>query len=475
MARIVLELEIDGTPVGTVQRASWALGPARITDELTPGTISVEVAGEVAGDPGDTIVLSCGSTILFTGLLDSIRDRRDVAGRHWSSITGTDVIGTLGAAELDDFTTAGTTANSIGADASNTATGVSITFYDRTSRGLVPCGTVGDFDPFTGSLLDYMNAIARASNAIMTSMPNGQIHTHSRQSFYAPTVSNGSFDTNTSGWAGVNGGAISRVTASPYAGAGNARIVSSSTAYSGARAAITGKFRPYHTYRLTLQARTISGSADALFILGETGTDDQGAVKTLTASWAPYTVDWTPSDLRTAVYVDARNNAAASNTFEIDSVTITEVVDPLDITGGIGEWTRELSVDSVVNAWRIQPGGGGRSAWNTIPASVAAYGQRVFEADAASVTTGGEGDDGDDTLVPFASWASYADAAAPRWIVTAGTVIVTDDADPALALAPFDWIDDGEQAWMVLSTSWTMEPGGALVCTVTADDLLALL
>lgn len=144
-------------------------------------------------------------------------------------------------------------------------------------------------------------------------------------------VENGTFDTDTTGWSAVNGGAISQLTSSPFAGSGYARIVSSSTIYSGADYSFgTRSFVSGRTYRLQLAARTISGSAVVNLGLGDVGAGDRStSTPTLASSWALYTLDWTASADRTAVSVTLRNNAAASNTFEVDEVEVFEAIDDL--------------------------------------------------------------------------------------------------------------------------------------------------
>ena len=163
-------------------------------------------------------------------------------------------------------------------------------------------------------------------------------------------VENGTFEVDTTGWSAVNGGAISRQTSTPFGGSGYARIVSSSTIFSGADYSLgTRRFVSGRTYRVQLAARTISGSAVVNLGLGDVGASDRStSTPTLTSSWALYTVDWTAGGDRTAVSVTVRNNAAATNTFEVDEVEVFEAADDITTDVQAMRWSRSLDA---VGTW----------------------------------------------------------------------------------------------------------------------------
>lgn len=465
MALPTIGVTIDGgTVTSQLLSASWNLGISDFLADLAPNTASLSFKGQLSVSPADSVAITAGGTAMWTGRLDSYIETRDVNGDYWSSVTATDLIGALGSAHLEDVAGTSGTGDSIIESMATTA-GVTIDVVDSSSGGLASLDTYAlhHSDNFTGSVLEYASLVANSSNAMLALQRDGTIKAWTRQKMAEGFVTNGTFDTNTSGWSNVSGGAISRVTASPYAGAGNARIVTSSTAFSGSRFAITGTFRKDHTYRLDLRARTISGSADALFILGETGTDDVGSVETLTASWDPYLIDWTPSADRTAVYVDARNNSAASNTFEIDSVTVTEIVSATDISASIVSWEKSTSIDVDINRWVLQGGTGGLLADSDDAADVAIYGERTFLVDAAL----------DVVVSQYDDWIAYGGSQRP--IVTRGELVVSSSASSLLALDPLDWVSDGTDDWQIMSMQWSAAPGEPWRLTVTADNLIYLL
>lgn len=453
-----------GTVTSQLLSASWNLGISDFLADLSPNTASLQFKGQLSVSPADAVVITAGGTAMWTGRLDTYTETRDVNGDYWSSVTATDLIGALGAAHLEDVAGTSGTGDSIIESMASTA-GITIDVVDSSSEGLASLDTYAAHhtDNFTGSVLEYARLVANSSNAMLALQRDGKIKAWTREKMAEGFVTNGTFDVNTTGWTNVNGGAISRVTASPYAGAGNARIVSSSTAFSGSRFAITGTFKKDHTYRLDLRARTISGSAVVLFILGETSTDDASSTPTLTSSWDPYSVDWTPTADRTAVYVDARNNAAASNTFEIDSVAVTEVVNATDISASIVTWEKTTSIDVDINRWVLQGGSGALLADSSDAADVAIYGERAYIVDAAL----------DVVVFQYDDWAAYGGSQRP--IVTNGELVVSSSTSPLLALDPLDWVYDGTDNWQIMSMTWSAAPGEPWRLTITADNLIYLL
>lgn len=467
MALPTLTATIDGASVtSSMQSASWSLGPSDFLADLAPSTASLSFKGQVTAAVRDEVVISSDSGVQWTGYVDTITETRDVAGNYWTSIGATDVVGTLGSASLEEAAPASGGSHQI-AETLATAAGITLDGVNDSfdSIALLSWGVSYAGTTFTGTVLEYINLAARSANEMAAMHPDGSLHFLSRTRL--AYISNGTFDTNTTGWGATGTGAsISRVTASPYAGAGNLRVVSGTDLFGGAYFNIGSaqyRFVKGITYRLSLYARTISGSADVSFGLGDVGASDRYApTQTITASWANYTVDWTPTATRTAVSIDLRNVAAASNTFEVDSVTISIV--PITLPAS-ESWTKQTSLDVDINKWALY---GATSGWAEYTAEdaadIAAYGERSYLVN-NSLTS-------DDAI--FDDWTTYGGSQRP--VLSSGQFVITDDSQTTLMdLRPFDWVTDGVDDWQVMSLQHSYTVGDAWRVTMTGDNLLALL
>ena len=471
MALPTIGVTIDGgTVTSQLMSASWNLGINDFLSDLAPNTASLSFKGQLSVSPADAVVITAGGTAMWTGRLDSYVETRDVNGDYWSSVTATDVIGALGAARLRNVSPSYSVELDTEAELRATAAGVTIDVVDSSSPGLISLNGPNNWN---GDLLAYINEMARVSNAMLALQRDGTIKAWTRESLGSGWVTNSTFDTDTTGWSGMNSGTISRVTASPHAGAGNLRIVTGTNAFGGGSDTLSGTFRKGHTYRLALWARTISGPTSVQLGLGMTGgVDESTSTPTLTASWVEYTLDWTPTADRTNPLIYASNpNSTTTRTFELDDVTVTEVVNATDVSASIVTWEKTTSIDVDINRWLgfISGGGGGTSVDEDDAADIAIYGERSYDGTISGAweTVGGA------TGTPLTDWYTYGGSQRP--IVTNGELVVTSSASTLLALDPLDWINDGTDDWQIMSMSWSVTPGEPWRLTITADNLIALL
>lgn len=148
-------------------------------------------------------------------------------------------------------------------------------------------------------------------------------------------VTNGTFETNTSGWstsAGINaaGTSITRITTDFHSGAASASVVCSATDGSGVNFDMgsttfwdEGDYGPI--YIAVVWMKRVSGGKRAKITLGSEGTSSDRATLTitdLTDAWAPYTVRWLPTANRTDVQLAVTNGSAEAVTFLIDDVAV---------------------------------------------------------------------------------------------------------------------------------------------------------
>lgn len=158
-------------------------------------------------------------------------------------------------------------------------------------------------------------------------------------------VSNGGFETDTSGWsvaAGINaaGTSISRITTDHYLGAACAELVTTATNGSGCNWDFgSSQFVSGRTYRFTVWLKRVSGTTAGKIIIGSEGTpaDRANSTFTLTTGWVRYSVDWTPSSTRTDVQLVVTNNAASTLTVRIDGAEVYEALN--DVSGDLHELT----------------------------------------------------------------------------------------------------------------------------------------
>lgn len=465
---------IGGSSINNqIQSASWSLGPSDPFADLTPAAATFTFIGQLTAEPDDDMVVSTGWGPMWGGRVVTVSETLGVDGIYRTTVTATDKVGQMGGAALRKNNGKTGTLVEIVRYLSRVA-GVRVTVTDSSSGtyGLPSLQRIAYFGTtFTGSMLEYLNLAARSSNAMVALQPDGSLRVMTREALHSPDVSNGTFDTNTSGWAATGVGAsITRVTASPYEGAGNARIVSGTSLYGGADTAITGTFKAGHTYRLDYYARTISGSANIIGGLGDQAAGDFNNVqKTLTGSWAQYLTDWTPTADRTAASVIFRNTQAVSNTFEVDRVLIYEVVNAAAV-GSPSSWTKTLAWGNDVNRWTFSNPDGTDLPDTSIAADILAHGERSFSVDDFLDVDTGSG-----VALNFTDWWAYTPAA--RWVVTDGQFVVSDlDQEELLTLAPLDWVTVEGEDWQVMSMQWSIDgPGQPMRLTITADDFLARL
>ncbi len=194
------DVAIGGTLVtDSVMSASWNLGPSDITADLAPATATLTLKGQVSASIGDDVVISSALSGLWSGRVDTISDTLDAAGDHWTTVTATDKVGALGAAQLQKSAgvrgTVEAIAESLAADA-----GVALDVVNVSSGtyGLATLRKMTDFGAsytFDGSVLEYINLAARSSNALVASQPNGSLAVTTREalgSAPSPTALTGS-------------------------------------------------------------------------------------------------------------------------------------------------------------------------------------------------------------------------------------------------------------------------------------------
>lgn len=148
-------------------------------------------------------------------------------------------------------------------------------------------------------------------------------------------VTNGTFETNTTGWAttaGINaaGTSITRVTTDFHSGTASASVVCTSTDTSGVNFDM-GSTRFYaestygSMYAAVVWLKRVSGSRRARITLGSEGTSSDRATLTitdLTDQWQPYVIRWLPTGTRTDVQLAVTNGSAEALTFLLDDVAV---------------------------------------------------------------------------------------------------------------------------------------------------------
>lgn len=169
------DVAIGGVLQTTLQSASWSLGIPDFLADLSPNTASFTFVGQISGTPGDDVVVSTGLGVQWAGRLDTVTQTRDVNGDWWTTITATDRLGALGAAELalasltpdpaqfpDDWVEYFASVGS-----------VPITVVDVSETALNQL----QYDPttYTGTVLAAINDIARASNSTVALRRDGDL------------------------------------------------------------------------------------------------------------------------------------------------------------------------------------------------------------------------------------------------------------------------------------------------------------
>lgn len=169
----------------SLQSATWTLGIPDILADLSPNTASLTFVGQVSGVPADDVVISTGLGVLWAGRLDTVTQTRDTAGDWWTTVTATDRIGALGRAELDEYELVPGTVEWV-AESTADAAGVTLDVVDD-STGLPALVSYAD-DPYTGSVLSYINLAAKSSNAMLAMTRDGRVSAVMREAVTPSTV-----------------------------------------------------------------------------------------------------------------------------------------------------------------------------------------------------------------------------------------------------------------------------------------------
>ena len=158
-------------------------------------------------------------------------------------------------------------------------------------------------------------------------------------------VENGSFEVDTTGWVTFSGGAVARSTAEAFGGSACMRITASTTANSGARFLMGGRFLNGRTYRARIAAKAISGVSSTWEFGFLDGTTAYTSTTTFaaTSDFAWYTFDATlaadQSDLRILI----RHPAASAAVLAVDEVEVYEASDDLGTDAGdTWTWSRKF-------------------------------------------------------------------------------------------------------------------------------------
>lgn len=457
------DVAIGGTLVESLQAATWSLGISDFLSDLAPTTATLTFVGQVSGTPGDSVVISSAVGGQWSGRLDTVTQTRDINGDYWTTVTATDRVGSLGAAQLaDEDVSASTDLETLGESYAAEA-GIPL---DIVARGNVNLPTLTEGSAaYSGSVLSLINGAARASNRMLAMSRTGKLLAVPRQNRNRLTVDDsggyGTFLVDTAGWSNHAGGSIARSTSSPYAGVACARITTVS-ANDGAYFDLAGRepFRAGVTYRFQTYAQRISGTGDWTLDVYDVATDtDLYDDFTPTGSWAPYSFDFTPDrDLSTVrLYI----LGPASSVLAIDNVEVFEVGSALTGASAAQTWQTTNSVDSVINSLRTLSFGIPLN-FGADSATTALYGRREFEATDFEAAGGA-----------FTDWNLYFnDGYGIRDVGSGSFTVSTWTQDELLLLEPFQWVTEGGTDWQVLSVTHTVTASPySWTVTVTADSL----
>jgi hypothetical protein len=162
-------------------------------------------------------------------------------------------------------------------------------------------------------------------------------------------VENGSFEVDTTGWAGDSGGSIARSTSEAFAGSACARITSGTTHLGGAGFVMGGRFIAGRTYRARVAMKSISGTTGWYIDMYDTATtEDHFTLHTVTTDWAVYTYDWTPNADCNNLGIYIIHSGTTNSVLAIDEVEVYEAHDELGTDAADLTWTRSL--DSIGTA-----------------------------------------------------------------------------------------------------------------------------
>lgn len=458
------DVAIGGTLIEDLQTASWSLGISDYLADLSPNTASLTFVGQVSGVPGDEVVITSALGVQWSGRLDTVSQTRDRAGKWWTTITATDRVGALGSAQLDDVDVSGSTDMETLGESYADAAGITLDIRSLANRAFTTL--TGGSASYSGSVLSLINGAARASNRMVALARNGAVYAAPRENRNKLTLEDAAYglftDGATLGFAGYLSGSIVRSTASPITGAGSGRITSGTTQFAGTVLALSGAdFIKGRTYRVSLQARSISGNTGWYIELYSPDAGSETELITVSATAATFTVDWVPTADTSSVELYVGNMNTTSSVIDIDRVEVFEVGVLLAGASAAQEWSTVRSVDSIINKLRVLVGG--------VPSDVGAssettklYGERAFEAT-----------DFDPTDQVFGDWNFYANAGYGLRSTGSGSFVISDwSQDGLILLDPFQWVTEDGTDWQVMSVqhSVTASPYSWNV-SITADTL----
>lgn len=467
--RPVPAVAIAGASVlNSIQSASWGLGPSDPFADLEPSTATLTFTGQVDAAPDEDVVISTGWGALWGGRIVSVSQTRDTAGNWTTSITATDKVGQMGGAALrKNNGKTGDLVTIIGYLSRVAGVRVNVTDSSTGTYGLPDLARILYFgETFTGSMLEYLNIAARSSNAMVALQPDGTLRVMTREALMPDQVSNGTFETNTSGWADFNTGTITRITSDFHSGAACAQIVSG-TGYGGATYTITADLKARHTYRFSFWAKRTVGTGDWVMDYYSNPTQENF---TPTGSWAQYSVAWTMAADASSITLVIRDDDTTTGTLLVDDVTFEEAGGlVLDGDNAPASWTRTLAWGSDVNRWSFTNPDGTDLPDTTIAADILAHGERAYTVDNFLDVDTGSG-----VALNFLDWWGYTPTA--RWQASGEFVVSDLSQEELLTLAPLDWITVDGTDWQVMSMAWTIDgPGQPMRLAITADDFIGRL
>lgn len=153
----------------SVTSTSWRNGRQDWFSVLGPNSASFSLIGTADVAANDTVVLSHTFGVLWVGRVDSINTDTALDGLITQTVSATDVVGTMGVAQLNAYTVAaGTLIEQTSALAA--ASGIPITITAAPSTTSLPTLLS---TAYTGSLLEYINLAEKSSNAVLMLMADG--------------------------------------------------------------------------------------------------------------------------------------------------------------------------------------------------------------------------------------------------------------------------------------------------------------
>lgn len=178
---IPLELTADGNVIGdtdgdepTILDASFGSGRPDWFGSLSPGQASFTVRGDLTGSVacGDALVLTNGSSTLFSGKVDSVVLEQAPDQEDRTVITGADIVAQLGEARFKNNNIASGQYSAQLREALSDA-GISATVTRAPSVG--DLGQLAAWSNYTGTVLDWIDTAERYANCISSFRPDGSV------------------------------------------------------------------------------------------------------------------------------------------------------------------------------------------------------------------------------------------------------------------------------------------------------------